>query len=111
MCATSGLEDFLAFDGSCYLFVDEAKTFDDAEASCRERGAHLASILNAGSEYLAITAIKSTEAWIGLSNKKVMALISTSLNLILATLRLLIESSPIFRIMVFRADGIESLPY
>lgn len=86
MCTASGFEDFLAFDGSCYLFVDEAKTFDDAEADCKERGAHLASILNAGSEYLAITAIKSADAWIGLSNKKVMATISNSLNLILATL-------------------------
>ena len=71
MCTTSGFEDFLLFDGDCYLFVEEAKNFDDAEADCKQRGAHLASIINVGAEYLAITAIKSTDAWIGLSNKKV----------------------------------------
>ena len=74
MCSASGFEDFLLFDGDCYLFVDEAKTFDDAEADCKQRGAHLASIINFASEYLAITAIQSTDAWIGLSNKKVPVL-------------------------------------
>ena len=74
MCSASGFEDFLLFDGDCYLFVDEAKTFDDAEADCKQRGAHLASIINVASEYLAITAIQSTDAWIGLSNKKVPVL-------------------------------------
>ena len=71
MCAASGFEDFLLFDGNCYLYVDEAKAFDEAEDDCKQRGGHLTSIINAGSEYLAITEIKTTEAWIGLSNKKV----------------------------------------
>ena len=74
MCTAPGFEDFILFNGDCFLFIDEVQTFDDAEAHCKQQGAHLASINNAGSEYLAITAINSAEAWIGLSNKKVLAL-------------------------------------
>ena len=80
MCTSSGFEDFLLFNGDCFLFVDEAKTFDDAEAACKQRGAHLASINDAGSEFFAITTIKSEDAWIGLSNKKVPDWISKSWN-------------------------------
>ena len=79
MCTASGFENFLLFSGDCYLFVDEAKTFDDAEADCKQRGAHLASIINLGSEFSAATAIKSIDAWIGLSNKEVPALAQKSL--------------------------------
>ena len=72
MCTTSGYESFLQFRGECYQFVEEAKTFDDAEAECVKKGAHLASIGDIGSEFFTSVAVTTSDAWIGLSNKKVI---------------------------------------
>jgi hypothetical protein len=72
MCTAPGYEGFDHFGGECFLFVDEPKTFDEADDDCKKKGAHLASINNIGAEWFTLNAIKSSDAWIGLSNKKVL---------------------------------------
>ena len=70
-CSAAGFEDFDSFEGDCYLWMEEAKPFDDAEAECKKKGANLASIHDIGAELFALNKIKANDAWIGLSNKKV----------------------------------------
>ncbi len=72
MCNVAGYEHFQLFKSSCYYFVDEAKTFEEAESDCKSKGANLVSIIDKGSELFAVNAIKASDAWIGLSNKKVI---------------------------------------
>jgi Lectin C-type domain len=71
MCNVAGFEHFFLFKDSCYYFVEEAKAFDEAESDCKNRGAHLVSIGDRGSELFSLNTIKASDAWIGLTNKKV----------------------------------------
>ena len=71
MCTDSGHTDFQKFGGECYLWMNEAKTFDEAEAECLKKDSNLVSIHDIGSQLFTFNTVKANDAWIGLSNKKV----------------------------------------
>ncbi|XP_067413541.1 C-type lectin-like, partial [Emydura macquarii macquarii] len=70
--ATSCPRDWLYYQGHCYGFFPEEKTWSDAEVEClyHRRGAHLASILNKAegdtvANYITMSGYEDT-VWIGL---------------------------------------------
>ena len=70
-CDDSNHADFVKFNGNCYKWVDQAKSWDDAENDCQQMGAHLASIIDPIEQAYVFTEIQQNKAWIGLSNKDV----------------------------------------
>ena len=76
-----GRPDFYRFKGACYKWENEAKTWDEAEANCREQHSYLVSILDDAEQSFVFTqpefGIDQNQAWIGLNNKAVCYIIQT----------------------------------
>ena len=76
-----GRPDFYRFKGACYKWENEAKTWDEAEANCREQHSYLVSILDDAEQSFVFTqpefGINQNQAWIGLNNKAVCCIIQT----------------------------------
>ena len=70
-CGDSNHADFYQFNGACYKWVDQPKSWSDAENDCQQMGAHLVSIIDLVEQAYVFTEIQSDKAWIGLSNKQV----------------------------------------
>jgi len=69
MCDESNHADFTKFNGECYKWIDEPKSWSDAEDDCKQKGAHLVSIIDPVEQAYVFTELQSNKAWIGLSNK------------------------------------------
>ena len=67
-CDDSNHADFVQFNGNCYKWVDQAKSWSDAESDCVQMGAHLASIIDTIEQAYVFTELKKDKAWIGLNN-------------------------------------------
>ena len=70
-CEDSNHQGFSQFNGACYKWVDEAKSWSEAENSCKQMDAHLVSIIDSIEQAYVFTEISSSPAWIGLSNTQV----------------------------------------
>ena len=70
-CNDANHESFFQFNGACYKWVDEPKSWSDAENSCKGMDAHLVSIIDPIEQAYVFTEITSNRAWLGLSNKEV----------------------------------------
>ncbi|XP_045124558.1 macrophage mannose receptor 1-like [Portunus trituberculatus] len=66
-------ENYLAYNGQCYRAVTDAKTWEEAEATCTGEDAHLVSIETPAEDSF-VWALSQENAfsslWLGLSNKK-----------------------------------------
>ena len=71
MCDESNHADFAQFNGACYKWINEPKSWSDAENDCKQKGAHLVSIIDPVEQAYVFTELQSSKAWIGLSNKDV----------------------------------------
>ena len=63
--------EFVRFNGGCYRWVDEAKTWNEAEQDCSQQGAHLVSIWDGLEQAYAFANVKSSQSWIGLKKEPV----------------------------------------
>ena len=74
-CLMYGRPEFFLYKGSCYKWMDEPKTWDDAEQNCMFHHAHLVSITSDVEQAYVFTqpqlGVEQGQAWIGLSNKEV----------------------------------------
>uniref|UniRef100_A0A7N5KDZ4 C-type lectin domain family 4 member G n=1 Tax=Ailuropoda melanoleuca TaxID=9646 RepID=A0A7N5KDZ4_AILME len=59
------LENWMAFQGSCYLFSTQQQDWFEAKDHCTEKGAHLV-IINSQAEQKFLSPNESTGYWIGL---------------------------------------------
>lgn len=73
-------EDFFAFNGECFLVFENPKSWNDAEQECMSKKAHLVTVTDIPTQLYLLNEIKSPEAWIGLTNKKVIFETFKSLN-------------------------------
>ena len=71
MCDESNHADFAQFNGACYKWINEPKSWSDAEDDCKQKGAHLVSIIDPVEQAYVFTELQSNKAWIGLSNMDV----------------------------------------
>ena len=70
-CDVANHQDFSQFNGACYKWVDQPKSWDDAENDCKQGDAHLVSVIDPIEQAYVFTGLQSSMAWIGLSNKQV----------------------------------------
>ena len=66
-----GLTDFYRFNGGCYRWASEAKTWNDAEQDCAQQGAHLVSIWEELEQAYTFSSVKDSKSWIGLKKEPV----------------------------------------
>ena len=69
MC--EGKEGFMKFNDGCYKWVEEEKTWLEAETDCTQQGGHLVSIWDGLEQAYVFTSVKRAESWIGLNKKQV----------------------------------------
>ena len=70
-CEDEGMPNFLRYNGGCYRWMGEAKTWNEAEQDCSQQGAHLVSIWDDLEQAYSFTNVKSVQSWIGLRKEPV----------------------------------------
>ena len=70
-CDEEGHSGYLKFNGGCYRWASEPKTWSEAEADCAGQGAHLVSIWDALEQAYTFSAVKDSKSWIGLKKEPV----------------------------------------
>ena len=70
-CSDKNHESFFQFNGACYKWVDQPKSWSDAEHACKGMNAHLVSVIDSIEQAYVFTEIRTDVGWIGLSNKEV----------------------------------------
>ena len=75
-CEGEGLSEYYRFNGGCYRWVSEAKTWNDAEQDCIQQGAHLVSIWDALEQSYTFSTVKDSKSWIGLKKEPVCFLLA-----------------------------------
>ena len=70
-CDDENLPAFLRFNNGCYRWMNEAKTWDEAEADCAAQGAHLVSIWDDLEQAYTFSTVASTQSWIGIKKESV----------------------------------------
>ena len=79
-CDEEGLSGYVKFNGGCYRWVNEPKTWSEAEADCAGQGAHLVSIWDDLEQAYTFSAVKDSKSWIGLKKEPVRIVESCSTN-------------------------------
>ena len=63
---------FTKFNGNCYKYVKNQKTWQDAENDCQSMGgSHLVSVIDGMEQAFVYTRTKQSATWLGLNNKQV----------------------------------------
>ena len=70
-CDDPNHQGFSQFNGACYKWVDQPKSWDDAENDCKQMDSHLVSVIDTIEQAYVFTELRTELAWIGLSNKQV----------------------------------------
>ena len=70
-CDEEGLSGYLRFNGGCYRWENEPKTYNEAEADCAAQGAHLVSIWDDLEQAYTFSSVQNTQSWIGLKKEPV----------------------------------------
>ena len=70
-CEDEGHGDFYRYNGGCYRWMNEPKSWTEAEADCNQQGGHLTSIWDDLEQAYAFTNVKSAQSWIGLKKEPV----------------------------------------
>jgi len=70
-CDQDGFESFFSYNDSCYWESDEKMTWQDAEKTCTDKGAHLVSIMDSREQYYIFSSMSQSDIWIGLHELEV----------------------------------------
>lgn len=70
-CDDANHDSFFKFKDACYKWMEEPKSWNDAESTCKGLNAHLVSIMDPMEQAYVFTTIKTDTAWVGLNNRQV----------------------------------------
>ena len=70
-CEEPNHQDFLKFNGFCYKWFDEPKSWNEAEKFCQDQNSHLVSVLDTFEQAYVYTEVQTDLSWLGLNNKEV----------------------------------------
>ena len=70
-CDEEGLSGYVRFNGGCYRWGDESKTWSEAEADCSSENGHLVSIWDDLEQAYTFSAVQNVQSWIGLKKEPV----------------------------------------
>ena len=70
-CEEEGLSEYYRFNGGCYRWMNEAKTWSEAEADCSSQNAHLVSIWDDLEQAYTFSSVLESKSWIGLKKEPV----------------------------------------
>ena len=73
-CDEEGLSGYYRFNGGCYRWMNEAKTWSEAEADCSSQNAHLVSIWDDLEQAYTFSSVQDSKSWIGLKKEPVYIL-------------------------------------
>ena len=70
-CEDANHPEYSKFNRFCYKWIDEPKSWSDAESFCNSQNAHLVSVLDLFEQAYVFTEVTSNPVWLGLNNKEV----------------------------------------
>ena len=70
-CDDPNHQDYSKFDVFCYKWINEPKSWSEAEKYCQDHNSHLVSVLDTYEQAYVFTEVQSDTAWLGLNNKQV----------------------------------------
>ena len=71
-CDDANHRDYSKFNRFCYKWIDEPKSWSDAESFCKAQNSHLVSVLDLFEQAYVFTEVKANLAWLGLNNRDVI---------------------------------------
>ena len=70
-CDEEGLSGYVRFNGGCYRWANEPKTWSEAEEDCSSENGHLVSIWDDLEQAYTFSAVQNVQSWIGLKKEPV----------------------------------------